>query len=150
MEPIGCCPFFISDGKIVNLGGLEIELDAEAVDEFHDRIRVIAVLHDIDEVLHEAPGFRIGSGGGLFRDSALAQQDGGGEVPQQVGGVGGDGLLVPFGVEELHQLFQAALGGIIPVDKEGPVKKPRSFREGLYRGHSLGRNEGFQGGLDGV
>mmetsp|Transcript_9224 Transcript_9224/g.19157 ORF Transcript_9224/g.19157 Transcript_9224/m.19157 type:complete len:243 (-) Transcript_9224:511-1239(-) len=132
------------------LGRLKVEFHAEAVHEFHNRIRVIAILHDIGEVLHQTPSFRIGSGGSLFRDSAFAQQDSSREVTKQVRGVGCNRLLVSVGVEKLDERFQTALGGIIPVHKERPMQQPRSFRKSLYRTHSLRRNKHFESCLDGI
>ena len=101
---------------------LEIELDTEAIEELDDGVGVIAVLHDPHKVLHEPARLVLGSAGALD-NAALAEEHGGGEVAQEMGGFGGDGLEVAFRLEELHHVLQS-LGGVVPEDKEAPVEQP--------------------------
>jgi len=101
---------------------LQIELDTEAIDELDDGVGVIAVLHDPHQILHEPAHLVLGSAGALD-DATLAEEQGGSEVAQEMGGFGGDGLEVAFRLEELPHVLQS-LGGVVPEDKEAPVEQP--------------------------
>merc|ERR1740139_2060566 len=64
---------------------LQIELDTEAINELDDGVGVIAVLHDPHKILHETAHLVLGSAGALD-DAALAEEQGGSEVAQEMGG----------------------------------------------------------------
>jgi hypothetical protein len=72
-------------------------------------------LHGIDQILHEASGFDIGSCRCLFGEPALAQEDSRHQVSEQMGRVGPNGLLVSFGMKEIHVLFQTSFRGNVPL-----------------------------------
>jgi len=101
---------------------LDIKLDTEAIDKPDYGVGVIAVPHDPHQVLHEPSRLVLGSAGALD-DAALAEEHVGGEVAQEMGGFGGDGLEVAFRLEELPHVLQS-LGGVVPEDKEAPVEQP--------------------------
>jgi len=93
------------------LGGLEVELDEEGVEELGDwvGVRVGFLLDDLEEVLEEHALLLVGD-------------DSDGEVAEDVRARRLDGVQVLVIEEELQD--QIATAGVVEKDEEAPVNKP--------------------------
>ena len=132
------------------LSAVKVKLDAKAVDELDDGVGVVAVLHGADEVLEEPSGIEagvVGSPGvvGLLGHTTLHEQDGGGQISEQMRCDGGDGLEVAFGEEQLDHGLQSLRSAGVPLDEEGPVHQPRSLLERFERRELVGCRQTFDG-----
>ena len=125
----------------------------------HNRVRILAILHDIDQVLEQPASFGVASSRSdcqtafltaVLGDATFAKQDGGSQVAEQVRSIRRNGLFVPFTAKEFDELFESTLGVFIPVHKETPMEEPCALLECLEGIHCSSRNHGFHSSTDGI
>mmetsp|Transcript_7052 Transcript_7052/g.12626 ORF Transcript_7052/g.12626 Transcript_7052/m.12626 type:complete len:203 (-) Transcript_7052:861-1469(-) len=121
----------------LRLCSLKVKLDRKLIHKFNNGIGVFTLLHHLDQITQQSTSLGVGVTPRLLGRAALAQQDSGGEVPQQMGCMGSHCLEILFRSEQFHHALQSLPGGIIPEDEKTPVQQPSALME-CFEGGKLG------------